>query len=204
MEFVPFPNIVQAELITTYMGSMANTVLHYAAATPWSTDEAAELGAQMVAKWNTALKPLMSSQVILVNIKFTDLSDQFSWAINYATGLPIQGTKSGTALPSNVAIVLTKRTLLRGRAHRGRIYHYGLVSTDVSNNSMITTSLTAILAAWNQFKFFTLTTGDVNMVVASRFLDKVQRPQGVGTLVDSLTSDGLLDSQRRRLSGRGA
>lgn len=204
MGFVPVVNTVQLELITSFQGSIAETVLHYTKESPWLLDQAGELGASAVSKWNTYMKPLVSSQVILNLIKITDLSSLNGFVLDYSTGLPLQGTNSGSALPANCALVITKRTALRGRSYRGRIYHYGMNTAQVSNSAVLTASLTSILAAWNQFKVLAITDSEGLMTVVSRVSDGVPRLPGIATLVSSLDSDGTLDSQRRRLPGRGA
>ena len=42
-----------------------------------------------------------------------------------------------------------------------------------------------------------------SMVVVSRYENNAPRAEGIATLVDRLSSDGVIDSQRRRLPGRG-
>jgi hypothetical protein len=45
---------------------------------------------------------------------------------------------------------------------------------------------------------------EFQLVVVSRFANLAQRAQGIKNRVTAVTNDGLMDSQRRRLRGRGA
>lgn len=206
MPFVPTPNCVQAELIYEFQGQVCENVLHYVKESPWDTDTMAELAEQLKDAWVTYIKPQVSAQLYVTEIKITDLSSQTGPVVNYGTGLPVNGAQTGSPpLPNNVAIVFTKRTLLRGRSYRGRIYHCGLVESQVTANNVEATPLAALNAGWANFIGISLPVAGTEalLTVLSLVEDGNARTTGVATLVTSLTSDGVVDSQRRRLPRRG-
>jgi hypothetical protein len=67
-------------------------------------------------------------------------------------------------------------------------------------NSAVTTSY---VDAWTAALAFTVGTVNWNMVVVSRFQNGSPLANGITTGIINFTSDGIVDSQRRRLSGRG-
>ena len=120
------------------------------------------------------------------------------WVADFGVSPAEPGTRSGTAESGNVTLAISWRAGLAGRAYRGRIYFPGLVEPDVNANDTIGTAAVAGLAA-----------------VGAAFLLNYNAPTGIGQLVlfhrnDNLFStvvsivlEALVDSQRRRLAGRG-
>lgn len=203
MPFIPVPNTVQLELVCTLEGQRCETVLHYTKASPWSVTQMTEAAAFATSLWDTYIKPHVTTTLALVEVAVVNLESQFAGAITYGTGLPITGTVATGALPNNVALCITKRTGLRGRAYRGRLYHYPLTEAQVTGNVVLAAAAANYVAAWKQFLSLTITDDEPLMVVVSRQLNNVPRTEGVATLVTDMTTDGLVDSQRRRLPGRG-
>lgn len=203
MAFIPVPNTIQLELVYAWDNQVAQTVLHYTKASPWTPSTMTEACVSMIAEWNTGMKPLMPLTLSLIQIRATDLSSATGTVINYATGLPIAGTNSAPSLPNSVAMVVTKRTLLRGRSYRGRIYHPGLNESAVLANQVLATTAAQIVAVYTAMMSLTLTADEATMTVVSRFNNNAPRATGVATLVNNMTTDGVVDSQRRRLPGRG-
>lgn len=205
MPYIPSVNTVQAELIYTWDGQFCETVLHYVPTVlGWTSVELAELGAALVALWNVNIKPSVAATLALTAVTLTDLNTQTGEVYNVASGLPIVGTNASPSLPNNVAIVLTKRTALRGRSYRGRIYHPGLTEGAVVNNNVPSPGIGTIIAGWNAFLSVTTSSHVWKMVVMSRYNANSPRVTATTTQVTGLTSDGSIDSQRRRLPGRGA
>jgi len=203
MAFIPVPGVVQVELIYQWDSQTVETVLHYDADDPIDSTEYAAMGAQLVTLWNANLKGAISTPVTLTQIKFTDLSADIGPVLNYSTGLPLVGTLTGPSLPNNCALVITKRTPLRGRSYRGRIYHPGLGEADVTANAVAAARVTALLTAYGALRTFTAGAKNYYMCVVSRYTDNAPRVTGIATRVNGFTTDGMVDSQRRRLPGRG-
>lgn len=203
MPFIPVPGVVQLEAVYSMVGSVCENVYHYQ--WPAAIDAASMLdfAAAWLVEWTANQKPYINVEVQLVNIKVTDLQSNVSPVVNYSTGLPVLGTQSGALLPNNVSLCFTKRTALRGRSNRGRLYWPGFGEASVVNNSVSGALVTSIITGLNNMRTVVSPIGNWEMVVVSRFTDKAPRVAGIFTPVTNFTCDGVVDSQRRRLPGRG-
>lgn len=203
MAFIPVPGIVQAELIYNWNSQVVETVLHFEPDNPPTPALMIELGVELVTWWSGGLKGFMSNMITLTQVKLTDLSTATAPVINHTALLPQTATNASPSMPNSVTVAITKRTILRGRSYRGRIYHPGLVEAQVLNNAIDPPSLVNIIAEYAEQISFTTPGANWNMVVISRQENNVPRTTGIHTGVLSLSSDGVVDSQRRRLPGRG-
>ena len=206
--FIPVPKVAQLEFISSIDGQRIENVLHYAKAAPetdYDVDDLTLLVAAGITKWKTNVQPLFSSACSLVEVIATDLSSQTGPKVQSTSGLPQAGGQAATFIPNNVACVFTKRTALRGRSYRGRIYSGGWATASFLGNKLQTATLAAALTQYNSMK--TILDGGAtthNMVVVSRYNNGIVRTSGTFEVVTEVTSDGTADSQRRRLPGRGA
>lgn len=203
MPFIPAPGVVQVEFVYTMLGQVVETVLHYDSPVITTVESLGEFGAALVTAWDTQLKSNCPDGVALTGIKLTALDNATSFVVNYAAGLPIIGTRTGILLPSNVSLAITKRTANRGRSFRGRVYQVGLNEGDVVGNVVGSTLVTSLTFRWGNMLTVTTASGDYAMVVLSRYMNNAPRAVAVSTVVTGFTCDGLVDSQRRRLPGRG-
>lgn len=206
MPFVPMLNTAQAELVFTKDGQKCQYVLHYSTDIAVTVGLMTELGEALVNWYDNSYAALQHVSVTLEEVTLTDMSDQFEAVLNYTTGLPLPGTRTGDALPNNVAAVTTKRTPFRGRSFRGRIYNFGMVffDTNSANRSQWSPTFVGnVTSAWDAARTFDLTSAEWLMVVASTVSGGVQRENAVLSPVTNFTTDSNVDSQRRRLVGRG-
>jgi hypothetical protein len=203
MPFIPVLGIVQAELVYLWQGQFVQNVLHYDTPGATTITEMEELGDLLVDWFDVQLQPQVTSQLSLVEVKLTDLTSEFGPVVEWTTGLPIVGTNIGQTMPNNVAIVMTKRTVFRGKSFRGRIYHPGLVEAQVTNNQLVPATQTLLLTNYNALVELEGAGGLYTLQVVSRYTNNAPREIGVATPVISITTDGFIDSQRRRLPGRG-
>lgn len=205
MPFIPANNVVQAELVFNWDGQIVENVLHYQIGGGWTITLMDELGGKLVTWWSTYFKAGSPTNLTLQNIKLIDLTSSTAPAIDYATGLPLTGTAAAGSLPNNCTCVITKRTPLRGRSYRGRIYHVGLKEDQVTGNTILGASVSTFITNYTALQVFTLAGPlDAELVVVSRYENKFPRPMAVVTQVTHFTADVIVDSQRRRLPGRGA
>ena len=101
------------------------------------------------------------------------------------------GAQAGDAMPASVALVVTLRTALRGRSHRGRVYQGPW--TEVTNGAGGTPSSTQVGFVAGQWTAFlaALSGSGVSLVVASYLHSTAEN-------VVSCTVDQRWDTQRRR------
>jgi len=169
-------------------------VLHYQRSAAWGPTTLLGLANAAVTKWNSNNKARSVATLSLVEVKATDLTTQTSGVAFADTGLPVVGTLSGTSVPNNVTVVVTKRTAARGRSYRGRIYHCALAQTEVVANIIAPATVGALITVWTQW--LTLSDGIAltDLVVISRFQGGAPLGAGIATEVTGFTCDGVADS----------
>jgi len=203
MEYIPVPNTAQLEFVFNWGGQVCQNVLHYVKASPWTITNLEELCGAAIGEYVSQFNINNPTNMSLTMVRATDLSSQNGPVYESSDTLPATGSNGSPSLPNNCAVVVTKRTALRGRSYRGRIYHMGLTEGSVTENQVLAASMTGILSRWTTLLALPLTADEALMCVVSRYNNNAPRTTGVATLVTNLTSDGFIDSQRRRLPGRG-
>lgn len=204
MVYIPAINTCQAELFYTWDGQNVETVLHFEPDVPLTPALMTELGAFLVSWWDVQIQPDTPTNLTFRAIKFTDLTSQIGPTLTYAAGLPLVGIDASASLPNNCALVITKRTILRGRSYRGRIYHPGLMEGDVVGNTVTPAWVVSMVARYEMIRTPVTAGAQWHMVVVSRHFNGNPRLTASVNWVTSFDSDGSIDSQRRRLPGRGA
>lgn len=199
MDYIPVPGVLQAEYVFRWDNQIVENVHHYKVEGAIDLTAMNALGLFLRSHWDSAIQPGTAANVTLTHIKITDLSTQNGMTINYATGLPLTGLAASPSAPNSVTVCLTKRTALRGRSFRGRTYYVGLTEANVVGNTIDSSTLAFLLTEFNNL----ITGPAMDMVVVSRFSGNAPRAEGIATPVIGFTSDGFVDSQRRRLPGRG-
>jgi hypothetical protein len=145
---------------------------------------------------------LSSNTAVLEKIVAKDLTSETGPAIEYTTGLPIAGAASGPASPMNVTAAVSFGTALRGRSYRGRVYHIGITSDRTTGNQLTSVYRGQLIEGYAGL-ISAVNTSGWDLCVVSRYHNKSPRTAGVATPITSVSVDINLDSQRRRLAGRG-
>jgi hypothetical protein len=202
--FIPANNVVQTELIFTWASQIVENVLHYQFPGGVTTQRMQDLGTQLVAWYASTLDSIQGPGIQLTEVRMTDLTSEFAPGQSTTAGLPLSGTAAGADLPNNVALSITKRTNFRGRAYRGRIYHMALTEPQVTGNVVLPATVTAILGAYSAIRVLTIDGVEVPMVVVSKYQGGEPRAAALVTPIASFSTDGIVDSQRRRLPKRGS
>jgi len=202
MPFVPFPNTVKAEQVFLWDNQVVENVFHFEKDSAWSTVDMQDLAASLIDNWNDFWKANMATTLSMTTIKVTDLSSEFAPGIEYTTGLPLAGTSGGASMPNSVCVAVTWLTALRGRSYRGRTFHIGLLETQILDNQ-ITVAAQGLLTLYYSTFITTINPTGAQLVVASRIEGGVERVTGLTTPVIGLKIDRVVDTQRRRLPGRG-
>lgn len=117
------------------------------------------------------------------------------------------GMLTGDAGPNQVAAIITWRTALAGRAYRGRTYLPGISTGHLIDGQLNSTYLSGlngfIIAMMGAFGPSGSST-NFQLVVISRWLNKVERPNPIGTQVTAGVPRSIPGTQRRRRIGVGA
>lgn len=204
MPFIPFANTAQVEAVWSVDGQIVENVLHFDNAAP-DLSNLTDLADAVNTAIRTSILPLIHSGISLLRVIGTllDVLDGFQF-ISTAS-LPAPGTNSGSAMPNNVAACISLKSTSRGRSARGRSYIPGIPHEALIAPSEINaTYAAALVTAWTEVLGAGADAG-WSPVVASRFTGGAARTTGVTfPIVTIAMFDNILDSQRRRLPGRGA
>ena len=210
MPFVPVPNPAEAVLRYIWNGQQCANTLGFSAVGGWNPITLTNLCAALQAWWESALQPHLSNTIALVEVSATDLTTATSPAIDLPVSPPSAGAALVNSVPNNVSIAVTFKTASRGRSFRGRNYVAGTPGTAVANNTYDGVFLANITNAYDQILSDVTAEVDADWVVISRFSGvdasgkPIPRVTGIATKIISVgLFDNVVDSQRRRLPGRG-
>lgn len=204
MAFIPVLNCINCKMIFTLGGQFVQNNFYFQTAAPPTTTDLDNTNTFMHTFWTNQLKPNLTADLALVQIQSIDMSAANAPARSLFISPPEAGTLAATVgAPSGSAIVATARTALRGRNYRGRVYLGGLSGNALTSPTTYNaTQLVNIITALSWLLNVANTASEI-LVVVSKFLNKAARSSGIKTPVTTWTMDTALDSQRRRLLGRG-
>lgn len=200
--FIPFTNVAKVQMIFSQYGQRIQNGFYFRnTAGAFDVVQQATLANALVAWWSTNLKSLVTVDCSLVQIDVKDMTSQYAPGINFTTGLPLAGTANTEGSPTNVTIAVKFTTGLSGRSFRGRVYHIGLPSSVWTADQVDSSHFASMMTAYRNL--VTSPPTDWQMVIASQYNSGAWRTTGVATDVIAAGGDSYLDSQRRRLIGRG-
>jgi hypothetical protein len=210
MPFIPVANTALTELRFTSNGQQVENTLWFEHATDPTGEDLEGLNAAVFDWWAANIQALQSSAVQLREVTSTSQTSAMSSFDTFTPPVAEFGGAGANNEPGNVTMSISFRTALRGRSARGRNYAIGLTEDQVAGNSFVT----GLTALW-QAAYFELIDAAAaagwQWVVASRFSgvdpdtgDPIPRAAGVTTPITAVVVvDDNVDSQRRRLTGRG-
>lgn len=203
MAYIPVPNTLGVELVffNATTGQFAENTLYFVKATDWTVGESDDMAALLTDWWIDNLQALTAATWNLSLIRTTELESASGFAREYPVDQ--DGGAGSAALPGNVTVAISFRTAFRGRSFRGRNYFVGLTEAQVTNDTVVDTTVTALRTAYEVLADLGITLGAQHAVV-SRYALGVPRVTGIATIVLSYLVNNTIDSQRRRLSTRGA
>jgi hypothetical protein len=200
--FIPFANIVQVNLRYTMEGQQCENTFHNKSTVAWTAPNMTTLAAIYYNWVDTDVKPLMVSDCVLQSIAVQDLTTQTSQGVDVPAAPPIVGTAFGDPMPMNVTVAVKLNSLFRGRNWRGRSYFIGIPDPQVSGSFIDATYAANLATAYNTL-IATLSAASWPLHVASRWNNRVRRTIGATAEIVAASVELTVDSQRRRLPGRG-
>ena len=202
MPFIPIPNTAMHTVNYTWLGQLVQNVFHVRYAGPPDSTDIGVANDVIANWWNTEIEPNVSNQVearsIIGTSQHVANGPQFTTA--FAPGSV--GQLTSPSMPSGTTVAVSWRTGLSGRSFRGRTYHVGLVEGQIVGNEIDGATHSLLIGNYAQL-LTDLLTSDLVLVVASRYTNNAPRVTGVATVINSVLLDTFIDSQRRRLAGRG-
>lgn len=200
---IPSPNVIEVAMLFTLDGQQVENVYHYHMTLAPTTESMLGMAGAVKEWWIAHLQGNCPQSLALNAIMVTDLTTPTSAQVVYTTGLPITGANINIAAPSNVTVAVKWSTALRGRSFRGRTFHLGLMNAQIVANHLASGVQSILQNAYQEL------TDDPGIIEFSQFcvLSEVSngapRAEGICTPIISAQVDPTLDSQRRRLPGRG-
>ena len=173
---------------------------HYDRLLPPSPTECVEVATNFWAAIQSSWNGLHSTTVNAYDVTCKDISFAGGAIGIYYIPQPHPGAYTGTAAPANVAGVISWRTGVASRSGRGRTYICGVSQTAVTGSLFVSTWLTAAAVFATVVAAFTNSGGSLTPLrfhIVS-FTHEFSNP------VSSFIVDNFVDSQRRRLIGRGS
>lgn len=201
--FIPLADCARVVFHYTIYGQTVENVFYFRHFGGYDDTTIVALVSAMTTAWETQIKPLLPDVATLDSITATGTateSDVQAVALVAQTG---SNTGDGMETIGNT-LCIKFNTGLSGRSFRGRLYWPILIEGFVAANVVAEPYASNLVAAFSDFVSDTnADTGDSH-VIASYQNDCEWRTAGVATPVTSYSlTDHNLDSQRRRLSGRG-
>jgi len=209
MPFNAIPGAALAKIEYTFRGQQCFNDLWFIKATGAVTVfDASNLANGIQLTWGQNVVPLLSNDLTLVRTTVRDYTLE-----NGVEAVSTMGTfdgGAGDALPNNVAACVSLRTGFAGRHYRGRIYLPGIPRTAVTENEYLDDFMNGQLTALAMFIGPDAVANGWQLVVVARQQTitpgsaPVPIPGGIVTLAVAWQfTNNVVDSQRRRLPGRG-
>lgn len=201
--FIPVPNTVRSSLLYLLDNQTIVNTLHFNLATEPTLAQMDALNTALRTWYTASFKPQVPSNVSLSAINTVGLWSQTAPS-RLSVVSPLEAGTAPTSFPANVTYCASNRTGLRGRNYRGRFYWPGMPSTYVTSTNTVTAAFVAAVQAALGVLLTPANVANFIWVIASRYFNKLPRATGIVTPVTAVVGDLTLDSQRRRLPGRGA
>lgn len=202
MPFIPIPNTAEVAVRVLQDGQNLANVWHVRYQGEPTTTTMQTIASTTITFWQDQLRPLVPGTVQLLEVSVVDQSEEGGIAALLAPSSNNAGTSTNPAMPNATTIAVKKNTGRAGRSYRGRVYHVGLTEIQVQDNRITPTATAAINTAYSTL-ITRYTAINCEWVVASTQNNNVPRVVGVATPIVGVSVDPVIDSQRRRLPGRG-
>lgn len=202
MAFIPIPQSVQLcfDFVTAGQNWQVCIVAKKLSGSPSGADLAA-LALAGYNWWSADGRDLLSNEVTLRQARATDMTSQGAPVAIEVSG--DAGTVAQPSLPLGSALVTSLRTALRGRSYRGRQYWSGIPITAQDDPTNVTSTFaTALGTAIGQLLSDIAALGFDAVIASKQHNGAVTNPAATNEITDVIV-DTKLDSQRRRLEGRG-
>lgn len=202
MAFIPASQIIRTTVEYLLDGQILANVFHVDANEP-VTAAVIDLVLDEFENWlDTELMPLLSEDITATGVVGRDLTTITGPLVERPLTTPIAGGTAFPALPNNVAVCVTLLTDLSGRSFRGRSYMPGLAENSAVLSELGPSGATNVGLAYIAL-VDALSLAGYELVVTSFQAGLAPRAAGVSTPITAVGVNTILDSQRRRLPGRG-
>jgi hypothetical protein len=189
-------DVVRVTIFGTRDTRQVLNTFHVSNTAGWNLSSMATLANDVVSWISTSYKTLVSTPITwyLVSVRLYNPSNPLAY--DQSISPPIAATQAGPAEAGNVTATLSLRTGLAGRKYRGRLYVAAISENHVAQNDLLTSSYVILAGTVTQ----ALLTA---MNVGTRAIAIFHKLTNTYTNVNGYAIENIVDSQRRRLPGRG-
>lgn len=207
LAFIPIPNTAKILVQGLYFGQQVENVFYAKQGAPYDASSLAVL-ADAVSTWQ--LDPF-SLQVLPTDFEYTGVK---CISMEDDSGLNIEvpltgdfGIALGAPLPNNVSLAIHKVSSVGGRHGKGRVYHPGLTASFMEDANTVASGYAAHICEMyrNLRDVVAAIAGGATVLGYAELVDG-GAPLAIGVFIqilDFACKDRTVDSQRRRLPGRG-
>jgi hypothetical protein len=210
MPFVPVLHTALVENRMEIVGQKVENTIWVKSVDLLDADALTTIGETVKAWWISDYAPQVSDLVSLTEVVVTDQTTATGGQVSVNGDHQLGGQIGGT-LTTNSTFAVSFRTALRGRAFRGRNYIVGIPLEHMAETNVVEASWASDIVTAYQNLLTQLADVDFEWVIASRFSGvdpdtghPIPRTAGITTpVITVVAADLTIDSQRRRLPGRG-
>jgi len=171
----------------------------------WTLIQIDDMIAAIGAEYSSHFQQTAGPQLTLTQIVGTDLTSADGFQSTFFFASPLTGTEGGPRMPNSAAKTISFTTGRAGRSTRGRNKLGGLTGDLMSDENHVNTTYETYVRTLYDGIQNAITDAGYEFVVLSRVADGVERAEGVTYSITQIGfNNNRLDSQRRRLPGRGA
>jgi len=200
--FIPAPNTARVRMVYSLFGQTVMNVFYWQGDAPLIASDLSGLADEVNIAWAARFKPVQAPDVELLYIEATALDTDSSPSVTLAVG--VAGTASGVSFPGGTTLAIKFSGGVSGRSGRGRMYWIQLHTAQISGDQVTSADVAAIVGLVSDFFDDIETATGLTHVVTSYCHDGAWRTTASNTpVVNYIATDNNVDSQRRRLAGRG-
>lgn len=205
MAFQAVPDTCAINIRYTREGQQIENVLHATQDGGFALSDLEAIAAVVNTVVPTQWMPLMPDNITYQEVNVVDLSVEGGSQVTQSVVGGQAGSVGGIALPNSVTLAVRLRSGVGGRHGSGRLYWPAFAVDQVATTNSIQTTVVADIIEAIVALIDALEVIGAIVTIVSRYLANAQRPEGVPFVVNTVTVfDTTIDSQRRRLPGRGA
>lgn len=217
MPFIPAENTAQVRVNQRLHDQDVTNTFYVTKNAEWGTADLIALANLFISWWNDSLSDNLSVNIGLASVSARSMQAEDAPGVEIGAPAGSTGVLPAQAMPGNAAMVVKHTTGLTGRNRRGRTYVAGLTEVQAEGNLWAALARDAVVASFGELRNSLIAAGYVPVVAS--FYDgtalvplgdgqivkrPVPRDAGLLTPIEGYVADVEIDSQRRRLTNRGA
>jgi len=200
--FIPAPNTARVRMVYTLYGQTIMNVFYWQGDAPLIAADLSGLVDEVHTAWTARFKPVQAADVELNYIEATALDTDSSPSVTASVGEA--GTASGVSYPGGTTFAIKFSGGVSGRSGRGRMYWIQLHTAQITGDQVTSADAAAIVGLVSDFFDDVETATGLTHVVTSYCHAGAWRTTASNTsVINYIATDTNVDSQRRRLAGRG-